>query len=119
RPRDRGQGLHSVRDPDFLTRSALRNVATIVQPLGAVLEAPLEPSGALIEAAHQHQEIMGRGVDAGREVDDGAIEVVDGCVAVQEGGEAWMGIHHSIPLHKTGTVILSSIGLYLNPKWLI
>ena len=32
-------------------RRALRDVTTIVQPLGAVVKAPLEPSGTLIEAA--------------------------------------------------------------------
>jgi hypothetical protein len=60
-----------------------------VQPVGATLEAPAEPSGALVEATNQHQEVVGHRVQLRGETDDGTVEIVDGgsnFVGDDEGG---------------------------------
>ena len=49
-----------------------------MQPLGAVREAPFEPAGTLVELAYQDQQFKGGGIDAGGEIDDAAIEFIDG-----------------------------------------
>jgi hypothetical protein len=39
-------------------------------------------AGPFVEAADQHQEVVARRVDASGQLDDGAVEVVDGAIAV-------------------------------------
>src|SRR5690606_30257921 len=64
RTADRRQGFQRMRDPHLLARGAERDIAAVVQPLGAAREAPSEPAHALVEAADEHEEVIGRGVDA-------------------------------------------------------
>ena len=42
----------------------LLQVAAIVQPLGAVAKAPLQPTGALIELSDKHEQFVSLGVNA-------------------------------------------------------
>jgi hypothetical protein len=53
-----------------------------MQPFGTVGKAPLQPAGALVEAPDQEQQFVTGGIDAGRESNDGAIEFVDGMMAL-------------------------------------
>ena len=75
---DGRQRLQRVRDPHFLAGRVQAQIAAPGEPLGAVGEAPLEPAAALVEAADEHQQVVGRGVDAGGEADDCAVDLVDG-----------------------------------------
>jgi hypothetical protein len=52
-----------------------------VQPFGTALEAPAEPTGALVEATDEHEQIVGAGVDTPSERHDGPVEFVDRCGA--------------------------------------
>ncbi len=74
--------LEYMRHADLLTRGIHTQVATIMQPLGTVYEAPLQPAGAFVELANQHQQFVGLGIDASCKIDDGTIEFVDGQQAV-------------------------------------
>ncbi|MEX2124114.1 MAG: hypothetical protein WD795_09495 [Woeseia sp.] len=58
------------------------SIATPVQPVRTVPETPAEPAGPFVEAAEQDEQIVAFGVDAGGELDDGAVELVDGGMAV-------------------------------------
>src|SRR5690606_35963392 len=100
--RDGRQRLYCVRHPDLLARRALRDVATIVQPFGAVLEAPLEPSCALVEATHQDQEVVGGRIDPGGEADDRAVELVDRGVAVGMCAGVRTRVHEGAPCRESG-----------------
>jgi hypothetical protein len=44
----------------------------------------LEPPGAFVEFTYEYQEIVGRGVDSGGEIDDGAVELIDGEATVAD-----------------------------------
>jgi hypothetical protein len=48
-----------------------------VQPLGAGFESPTQPSAAFIEAANEHEQIVGGGVESGGEGSDGLVQGVD------------------------------------------
>ena len=79
-----------MRHPHLLARRAQTDVTTPVQPVGAVLEAPLQEARALVELADEYEQFVADRIDAGGEIDDGAIERVD--VQVARGGE--IGIAH-------------------------
>lgn len=53
-----------MRHPDLLERSHHADIAAPREPLRAILQAPLEPPGALIELADQDEQFIGRGICA-------------------------------------------------------
>jgi hypothetical protein len=63
---------------NFLTGGIHEQVASIVQPLGAVSEAPFQPAGTLVELSNQYEQLVSFGIDSGGKSDDGAIKIVDG-----------------------------------------
>ncbi len=56
---------------------ALLLVAAIVQPFGAAAEAPLQPTGALVELSNEHEKFVSLSIDTSGKSDDGTIEIVD------------------------------------------
>ena len=71
--RHRRQGFQGVRHSDLLPRGAQAQVTTPVQPVRTVQKTPLEPAGAFVELADEHQEFVGGGIDSGGKIDDGAV----------------------------------------------
>jgi hypothetical protein len=92
------QRLEGMRHADLLASRAQRQIAAPMQPLGAVLEAPAQPPAALVEAADQHQEVVARRIDAGGEIDDLAVELVDGGTAKRTGIREGVGRHRGTSL---------------------
>jgi hypothetical protein len=66
-----------MRNAHFFARGADAEIAAPVQPAGAVGEAPLKPSGSLVEFPDENEQIISFGIDAGGEIDDRPIEFVD------------------------------------------
>ena len=67
-----------MRHADFLERGRHAQVTSPCEPLGAVLQAPLQEATALIELANQREEFIGCRVDASAEVEDVLVEFFDG-----------------------------------------
>ena len=85
RARHLGEVFQGMRHPDFLARGRGAEVTAPVQPLGAVLEAPLEPPRTLVELANEDEKLIGRGIDVGGEGYDGVVEIVDSDAALGGG----------------------------------
>ena len=52
-----------MRHPNLLASCTLAQVATILQPLSAVAQIPLQPAGTLIKLAYQDQQLIGGLID--------------------------------------------------------
>src|SRR5690606_38358787 len=77
---------------------------------------PFEPPGTLVETADEHQEIVRGGVDAGSEVDDRAVELVDGGVTIDRRKGIRVDVHRGAPWAMRESVILSRLKRRINDK---
>src|SRR5690606_3321092 len=97
-------------DPHFLACGAQGYIAAVVQLLGAALESPSEPARALVEAADEDEQIVGRGIDTACERDDRAIEVIDRRVPGIGRGDGGIAVHLKHRYEQEPTVLLHSHG---------
>jgi hypothetical protein len=70
-----------------------------MQPLGTVPETPLQPAGAFVELANQHEQLVGLGIDTGRKINDGSIEIVDGWQVWEGNTDSLLALVDDAALH--------------------
>jgi hypothetical protein len=66
-----------MRHAHLLSCRGHAEIAAPGQPLGAVIETPVEPACALVELADHDEQLVGGRVDARAEVENAVIELVD------------------------------------------